>query len=482
MTGRIGFGVVAIALAGLMPVAAHTATTSRPVAHAVDATGQWLVTNVPYAPWTFTLTQVGAKLTGTIRQRIGAPEGITIYNGNVKGNDVSFQVESPDSMRTVTFAGTIAGDSISFKRSVQVHPGGDSGATGLFGARGPAEFTAGREAAAALAGRLHWVVDTGVAYPPWTFDLKVDGGTVTGVATQALTDSASGFRAPNRGPFDIYDGKADGDAISFKLKTANGGRIIAFNGVRRGDQLAFTRSVQIVSGDSGRDGILGGTGATKFTAVLNGRETTHSVGLVLAPPPPATAPSGSPGTSEPPKARQTISYSGVNIDVTAIAAASDVDVVLAALRKQIDIVDRIKVSPDTRNFLKSVPIVMSASTGVTGASPGAYSGKTRSISMQAQLYDPDKPILLHELMHAYHDQKIAGGFGNPDILKLYQEAGASHRFPASSYMLSNVAEYFGMVASVYLHGSAARDPFARDSIRIKQPNAYRWLENEFGPR
>jgi hypothetical protein len=479
MIGRIGLGVIALSLAGLMPVAAHTATTSGPAAHAVDATGQWLVTNVPYAPWTFKLTQVGAKLTGTIRQRIGAPEGITIYNGDVKGNDVSFQVESPDSMRTVTFAGTITGDSILFKRSVQIHPSGDSGATGLFGARGPAEFVAGREAAAALAGRLHWVVDTGVAYPPWTFDLKVDGGTVTGVATQALTDSASGFRAPNRGPFDIYDGEADGAAISFKLKTANGGRIIALSGVRRGDQLAFTRSVQVVSGDSGRDGILGAKGATGFTAVLNGRETTHSVGLIDAPPPAATMPSG---TSNASTARQTVSYSGVSIDVTALASASDADAVLTALRKQIDIVDRIKVSPQTRNFLKSVPIVMAPSAGASGASPGAYSGTTKSISMQAQLYDPDKPILLHELMHAYHDQKIAGGFGNPDILKLFQEAGASHRFPTSSYMLSNVAEYFGMMASVYLHGSAARDPFARDSIRIKQPTMYRWLESEFGPR
>ena len=482
MIGRIGFSVAAISIAGLVPGTVHTATPSGPAAHAVDATGQWLVTSVPFAPWTFKLTQVGAKLTGTIRQRIGAPEGIAIDKGTVRGNDVSFQVESPDSMRTVTFAGTIAGDSIRFKRSVQIHPGGDSGATGLFGARGPAEFVAGREAAAALAGRLHWVVDTGVAYPPWTFDLKIDGSTVTGIATQALTDSASGFRAPNRGPFDVYDGKADGDAMSFKLRTANGGRIIAFTGVRRGDQIAFTRSVQVVSGDSGRDGILGAKGATKFTAILNGRETTHGVGLIVAAPAAATAPSSAPAKAGPSGARRTISYSGVNVDVTDLASTSDAEAVLAALRQQIDIVDRIKVSPETRSFLKSVPIVMAPSTGAPGASPGAYSGKTKSISMQARLYDPDKPILLHELMHAYHDQKIAGGFGNPDILKLFQEAGASHRFPADSYMLSNVAEYFGMMASVYLHGSAARDPFARDSIRIKQPDAYRWLEKEFGPR
>ncbi len=480
MTGRIGFGAVAIALAGLIPVVAHTGASPRPVVSAVDATGQWTVTNVPFAPWTFKLVQAGARITGTIRQRIGAPDGIAIDSGTVKGNALSFQVQSPDSMRTVTFVGTIAGDSIAFKRSVAIHPGGDSGATGLFGAKGPVEFVAGREAAAALAGRLHWVVDAGVAYPPWTFDLKVDGATVTGVATQALTDSASGFRAPNRGPFDIYDGKADGDAISFKLKTANGGRIISFNAVRRGDQLAFTRSAQVVSGDSGRDGILGGNGATTSRAVLNGHETTHAMGSVRRASSSGDRTLRYAGVAD--DAPDHHWYSGVTVDVTAIASTSDFDAALTALRKQIDIVDRIKVSPETRSFLKSVPIVMAAATGATGASPGAYSGKTKNISMQAQLYDADKPILLHELMHAYHDQKLAGGFGNPDVLKLFQEAGASNKFPANSYMLSNVAEYFGMMASVYLHGSAARDPFARDSIRIKQPNAYRWLESEFGPR
>lgn len=49
-------------------------------------------------------------------------------------------------------------------------------------------------------------------------------------------------------------------------------------------------------------------------------------------------------------------------------------------------------------------------------------------------------------------------------------------------MLSNVQEYFTMMASVYLYGSAGRIPFTRENIRTKQPDAYMWLEREFGPQ
>jgi len=118
----------------------------------------------------------------------------------------------------------------------------------------------------------------------------------------------------------------------------------------------------------------------------------------------------------------------------------------------------------------------------SGADNAAYSGATKNIEMQSQSYDPNKPVLLHEMMHAYHDQKLSAGFGNADIQKFYQEARAGGQFPTGSYMLSSVPEYFAMMASVYLHGSAARDPFTRDAIRQKQPTLYQWLEKEFGVR
>jgi hypothetical protein len=49
-------------------------------------------------------------------------------------------------------------------------------------------------------------------------------------------------------------------------------------------------------------------------------------------------------------------------------------------------------------------------------------------------------------------------------------------------MLSSVGEYFAIMASVYLHGTAARDPFTRDAIKQKQPDCHNWLVKEFGPK
>jgi hypothetical protein len=97
-------------------------------------------------------------------------------------------------------------------------------------------------------------------------------------------------------------------------------------------------------------------------------------------------------------------------------------------------------------------------------------------------YSPATRSVLHELMHAYHDQKLPDSFRNAEIQRLYEQARTSGKFPAGSYMLSNVGEYFAMMASVYLHGTAARDPFTREAIKEKQPDCYDWLVKEFGPK
>jgi len=39
-----------------------------------------------------------------------------------------------------------------------------------------------------------------------------------------------------------------------------------------------------------------------------------------------------------------------------------------------------------------------------------------------------------------------------------------------------------MMASVYLNGTAKRDSNTRQEIQEKQPDCYRWLLKEFGPR
>jgi hypothetical protein len=154
---------------------------------------------------------------------------------------------------------------------------------------------------------------------------------------------------------------------------------------------------------------------------------------------------------------------------------------LEALRQQIDIVDAVNLSPGTRAFLRSVPLDVQLVDQGPSREVGRYLGNKR-ILLLSYLQRGENPILLHELLHAYHDQKLPDGLNNADIKRLYQQAQGNKVFAADAYVLSDVREYFAMMASVYLNGSAGREPFTRENIRVKQPDCYKWLEREFGPR
>jgi hypothetical protein len=176
--------------------------------------------------------------------------------------------------------------------------------------------------------------------------------------------------------------------------------------------------------------------------------------------------------------RQTVRYKGFTIDVTELASVADHDSLVKAVKGQLDLVANAKLPAATRTFFRTVPLVMQPVSG-----RARYGAGRIEIPLQSQApYDRDHPILLHELCHAYHEAKLTNGFNNPTILAFYEQAKQSGKFPADSYMLSNHPEYFAMMASVFLNGSAVREPFGRDSIRVKQPAMYDWLVKEFGRR
>jgi hypothetical protein len=289
-----------------------------------------------------------------------------------------------------------------------------------------------------------WVA-TDVPFAPWTVKLKQDGTKLTGTMEQ---------NGGLPGTVNIYEGSIDSSAISFKADSPDGARAITFTGKINGDEITLNRSTRIVTDKSqGGNGLFGTKAAPQFT-IRRGA----------------------------PAAAELFSYKGMEIEVSAIRSAPNREAILDALRRQIDIVDAAITDPAQKAFVKSVRLTMGASPGTT-TDLARYSSKTKGVEFQSWSYGPKNPVLLHELMHAYHDQKLPNGFGNADILNLYQQARTGGRFPEKSYMLSrNVNEYFAMMASVYLHGSAARDPFTREAIKEKQPDCYQWLVKEFGPR
>jgi hypothetical protein len=319
--------------------------------------------------------------------------------------------------------------------------------------------------ASAPPGSRRYVAVEGTANP-WIFDLVITGGRVTGEARQRPANPAV-TEAP--GPFQVLNGTARGDTIAFTIESNGGDRVVRFRGLRVGDRIDFTRSVEVVRGALGGNGIVGTDGAPIFSArfVAPGQPIPTRGALAQES---VTKPLAGP--------RETVVHRGFTIDVTEVTSEADYASVIAGMKVQLDLVANVKMPAAAQAFFRTVPIVMQSITG----NPRYGAGRI-VIPLRSQApYGSDRPIVLHELCHAYHDMKLAGGFSNSTILGFYEQAKQSGKFPGDSYMLSTNPEYFAMMASVFLHGSAARDPFVGDSIRVKQPAMYDWLVKEFGAR
>jgi hypothetical protein len=49
------------------------------------------------------------------------------------------------------------------------------------------------------------------------------------------------------------------------------------------------------------------------------------------------------------------------------------------------------------------------------------------IDLRVKALASDKPIILHELLHAYHDRMLPGGFGNTDVAQFFVSASGFGR-------------------------------------------------------
>jgi hypothetical protein len=460
------------ALLGLVALAVTTARVDAQESALPSATGTW---RSPGASWTIALTQRASKVTGTILVPRGAFTLVAaVRDGLVRGDTVSFMAESPVGGRIATFMGVMSSDSIVFRRSLE-DPDGTIGGAGPLGARGPDRFTVARSAVGSdesgvplpdlTPGSQRWVVIGGVV-SPWIFDMTISDRRVSGVARQ---------RSPGLAPdgtlahYEFLDGVSVGDTIAFHLRSPEGTRVVAFRGIRRGREMDFTRSVAAAGGDPGGNGIVGELGPTRFTASLLTADATMRFQSRRAGRP-AAAPTDAP--------HEEVRYRGFDIDVSAVAQQARLASILDAVRGQLDLIDGITLSDDVRRFFESVPLVLVAASG-----SASFDGTRVRIPVDSMIdYDRGHPVILHELCHAYHGMRLPDGFANADVLALYRAARDGGAFPAGAYMLASPNEYFGVMASVFLYGSAADEPHTRDEIRSRQPDMYRFLVKQFGPR
>ena len=102
------------------------------------------------------------------------------------------------------------------------------------------------------------------------------------------------------------------------------------------------------------------------------------------------------------------------------------------------------------------------------------------VRMNPVTFEAQRPVMLHEFLHAYHGKLMPQGFQNRDVLLYYDRARTAQLYPANEYLLSNHREFFAMTASVFLYGRAAREPFTRSNLKQKQPIYYEYLVRLFG--
>ncbi len=168
-----------------------------------------------------------------------------------------------------------------------------------------------------------------------------------------------------------------------------------------------------------------------------------------------------------------INYHGFKVDFSQIKNSSETDRIIKAVKRQIEIVEEVKPSKEDLNFFKSIPIVMIPETS---GQPGIYNANKNTVFLKARDLAPNRPILLHELLHAYHNLKIKDGFQNAQIRMFYEQARNNYPNFQNEYFLSNAKEFFAVTASIYLFGDIPRPPFNKSAIKKSLPEYYKFLE------
>lgn len=168
-------------------------------------------------------------------------------------------------------------------------------------------------------------------------------------------------------------------------------------------------------------------------------------------------------------AAASFSYHGFSFDTAAIDGSPDEAALVAGAEAQVDIVEHVGLTPDTLAFLRRFTIHLSQGQG-----GGQFSRD--GVSIRLTSHADDRPILLHEEMHAFQNGRLPGGMANPAMRRFFDDARGPGMWPAGSYMLTNEAEFFAMTTSVELYGHAARPPFTREALEAKQPDYAAWIK------
>lgn len=173
-------------------------------------------------------------------------------------------------------------------------------------------------------------------------------------------------------------------------------------------------------------------------------------------------------------------YKGFRVNYAQVENDPKIELIKAAMNRQIDMVLEVGLPDKILSFFRRVPITVLSGKQNFG---GRYIPNVpKHIEIPAQfLVSGRKPSLLHEFLHSYHDQLIPEGFGNPKIVAYYNRAIQLKVYDATSHMMANAKEYFASAGTAYLFGVTELEPYTREKVKSGQPFFYKYLQDLFGP-
>lgn len=174
-------------------------------------------------------------------------------------------------------------------------------------------------------------------------------------------------------------------------------------------------------------------------------------------------------------------YRGFTVDDSAVQADRLAEL-RSTMRQQLDMVLAVGLAPEVIVFLQAVPVVAYPAGSFENHSRGRYSGWMHQVYVTDDLVQRrERPVLLHEFMHALLHEWVPGREGNRELLSLYRAARSLTAYHPRSHMMSDVHEYFACTATTYLYGATMQEPFTREKMQAVQPELMELLASWFGP-
>jgi hypothetical protein len=172
---------------------------------------------------------------------------------------------------------------------------------------------------------------------------------------------------------------------------------------------------------------------------------------------------------------QFLEYRGYKVEVSRAKQHPKYKVFEDSLKHQIDIVENVNLKPSVKKYFQNKKFIVTPKI----KSRARFKYSRSAVLIKLRPLPKKKPILLHELLHAYHNEMMPQGRQNADILRFYRSAKENRLYPEGAYIFKNPAEFFAMTASTFLHGKTERHPYTRENIKDLQPDYYQFLTTVF---